>query len=121
MEMKQTTQRKMSEQMRAVMTILSSSEELLKKAKPYVDLGNESINWDEIFKVAKSASHQSLVGFAFALWRDELKPRINIFDGALNLDRSAQMAILQAMMIRWNLSNSVEFYQENPIIKGGAA
>lgn len=121
METKQLSGRKMSQQMSAVMTVISSHAEMLKLAKSYIDLENERIDWDGLFKQANSSAHKAAFGFAFALWRDELRPRINIFEGVLNMDQGVQLAILQAMMIRWNLSKPVEFLQGTYSVEGGAA
>ena len=45
----QNVVQKISSQMRAVLTVLSSDQNLMDATMPYADFYRESIKWDEIF------------------------------------------------------------------------
>jgi hypothetical protein len=121
MNLKQTTGKKLSQQMRAVCTILAADPDLSRIAGRHVDPDNDRIDWDAIFKYPWGSGHKAVLGWAYALWRDEGLAKINLFDGALNLDYPLLNAILEALVIRWNLQKkSIEFPAQQTTIQEGA-
>lgn len=103
MEQKEVSQIAMSQQRKAVMTIISTCEDMNRYASPHIDLSKDQINWDPIFKVRWTTSQKTALGWAFALWRDEPRPRLNIFENSSAMDRELQVAVLHALMIRWGV------------------
>jgi len=118
---KQQTERKMSQQMRAVLAVISADTELQRVAGPHIDPEQDRIDWEPIFKYPWGSGHKTLLGWCYAIWRDESRPRISLFDGAINLDRPLQKAVLEGLMIRWNLKEkAVEFQTQQATIMEGA-
>ncbi|MBL7545529.1 MAG: hypothetical protein JNL11_17045 [Bdellovibrionaceae bacterium] len=99
----QTTQRRISTQMRAVLTILSADPYVMEVVKHYINLDTETIQWDPIFKFGWSSGHRACVLWAYSLWTDEIRTRSNPFDAALSLNPKLQTAVLTALSIRWGL------------------
>jgi hypothetical protein len=75
MEKKEENQIVMSQQMRAVMTIVSACSDIKQYAGPHIDVTLDQINWDLIFKVRWTTSQKTALAWAFALWRDDLPPK----------------------------------------------
>lgn len=112
----QKSQRKLSTQMRAVLTILSADSYLMKTVGPHINLNTETIHWDPIFKFPWCSGHRACVTWAYSLWTDEIRSRANPFDAALNLSPKLQMALLKALSIRWGLpveKEEVQIHQES--------
>ena len=92
-----------SQQMRAVLTIFSADPNLMALVEPFIDLRNETITWDSIYKLSLCSGYRGAVGFAYSLWTDEIRARSAMFDNALGMNPTLQMAILEAMCVRWGL------------------
>lgn len=99
----QTIQRKPSQQMRAVLTVLEADSYFMEMVKPWIDFERETIHWDPIFKFPWSSGHRAAALFIYSIWTDELRPKSNPFDSALSLNPRLQKAVLQALAIRWGL------------------
>ena len=122
MEKKEVSQIAMSQQMKAVMTIISACDDMNRYASPHIDLRLDKIDWDPIFKVRWTTSQKTALGWAFALWRDEPRPRFNVFESSSAIDRELQNAILHALMIRWGFGRkSIELFEQQTTILGGVA
>jgi hypothetical protein len=96
---------KLSNQMRGVLRILNSDEFLFEKISKFIKLESEYIDWESMFRCASFAHEKELANWAYAIWRDEPRFKSNFFDSALNLDSKSQIAILDALAIRWGLLN----------------
>ena len=92
-----------SQQMRAVLHVLSGDPSLEALVKPHIDFENESILWEHIFAIPFGSGHRAAVMLAFGLWTDQLKLRSNPFSAALAMDANLQRAYLEAQAIRWGL------------------
>ena len=122
MEKSGVTQITMSQQMKAVMTIVSACSDMNRYASPHIDLRLDKIDWDPIFKVRWTMSQKTALGWAFALWRDEARPRLNVFENSAAMDRELQVAVLHAAMIRWGFGKkSIELFDQQTTILGGVA
>ena len=75
-----------SAQMRAVMLLLSAEPTLQKALAKFVDQSLESIEWDGLFKAANGADAKVCVHWAYAIWRDEIKPKCNILERTLDAE-----------------------------------
>lgn len=91
----------MSTQMSAVMTIISACGDLGAVASPFINIKLERIEWDPIFKQRWSLSQKTALAWAYAFWRDETRPRFNLFESSTLMDEKMQIAVLKAAMIRW--------------------
>jgi hypothetical protein len=100
----QVPQRKLSVQMRCVLTVLEADSYLKSALSPHIDLELETIHWDRIFKIPFSSGHKTAVSWIYGIWTDETRPRANVFGGALNLSAHLQTAILNALALRWGLA-----------------
>lgn len=107
----QKTQRKLSTQMRAVLTILSADSYLMGIVEPHINLSTETIHWDPIFKFPWCSGHRGCVVWAYSLWTDEIRSRANPFDAALSLSPKLQIAVLKALSLRWGLPVESEEFQ----------
>jgi hypothetical protein len=96
-------QRKMSVQMRCVLTVLEADPYLKTALSPHIDFHLESINWDRIFELRLGSGHSTVVSWLYALWVDEPRPDSNVFGGTFNLSSGLQTAILDALALRWGL------------------
>jgi hypothetical protein len=99
----QTIERKVSRQMQAVLTIFSADSYVMDAVRPNINLETETILWDPIFKFGWCSGHRACILWAYSLWTDELRPRMNPFDAALSLSPKLQTAVLKALSVRWGL------------------
>jgi len=96
------TERKFSQQMRAVLLVLNADPFLMEAVTPFINFETESIYWDKIQKLPLCSGHKSAVRWAYGIWTDEM-PKGNCFGGALNMSAFLQVAILEALCLRWGL------------------
>ena len=100
----QAPERSLSTQMRAVLLIFGADRFLLEAVKPFIDYREENIFWDHIWKIPLCRRHKAAVLFAYAVWRDETRPKSNLFDAALSMNLSLKRACLDALALRWGLN-----------------
>jgi hypothetical protein len=96
-------ERKLSTQLRAVLLIFNSDPYLMNAVSPYINFETESIYWDKINKIPFCSGHKAAVTWAYGVWTDEQKPRANCFDAALRMSSHLQVAVLEALCLRWGL------------------
>ena len=94
--------RKLSQQMRAVLLIFNADPYLMEAVAPYINLETESIYWDKIHKMPFGPGHKGAVRWAYGVWTDEM-PKGNCFEGALEMSPFLQVAVLEALCLRWGL------------------
>ena len=94
---------KISVQMRAVLSIISSDPFLMDAVLPFIDFKNEAIEWDEIFRLPLSSGHRGACQWAFSLWTDNIRENANPFEAALSMDSNLQSGILKALKLRWGI------------------
>jgi len=94
--------RKLSQQMRAVLLIFNADPYLMSTVGPFINLETESIYWDKILKLPFGSGHKGAVRWAYGVWTDEM-PKGNCFDGALSMSPFLQVAVLEALCLRWGL------------------
>lgn len=95
----------MSQELKAVYKILSADPELKRKALPHVDVERQSINWDGIFSNDFGGGHMAALIFAKAIWCDAITTKGDAFDRAFAMDLRLRRVVLEALAIRWSLSN----------------
>lgn len=96
------TERKFSQQMRAVLLILNADPFLMEAVTPFINFETETIHWEKIQKLSLCSGHKSAVRWAYGIWTDEM-PKGNCFSGALNMSPFLQVAVLEALCLRWGL------------------
>ena len=94
---------KLSRQMCAVLRIITAEQCLSDAAFKYIDIQNDSINWEPIFALELDSGCRAAIEFAYAAWTDQLKPNSQLFEGALNMSPELQKACLKAIAIRWGI------------------
>ena len=98
--------KKMSREMRAVLRIINTDEELQRKALPHVDIARESIDWPMIWANDFGGGHSGALCWAMAIWCDRVATNVrglDPFDRAFSLDVPLQIAVIEALKIRWAL------------------
>jgi len=93
----------MSPEMRAVLHIVNSSEELKRKVLPHIEVGRERIYWEKVFREDFGGGHRSAVLWIKAIWCDELPSEGDPFDRAFVMDSTLQTAVIKGLLIRWGL------------------
>jgi hypothetical protein len=73
-------------ELRAVLTILESDDELKRKALPHVNIERQDINWNNIFANDFGSGHRACLSWAKSLWTDRAPSRV-------------------ALAIRWGLAS----------------
>jgi hypothetical protein len=101
-----TPGRKHSTQMRAVLHVLKTDSDLYGRVSPFINFDTETIYWHEIFRQGFGSGHRAAVTWCYGIWTDEPRPRSNCFDSALSMDSRFQVAVLEALAMRWGLSRS---------------
>ncbi len=96
--------RRQSLQLRAVLTVISGDPELARIGIRFVDLVNESINWDELLNWEWSSGQRIALEWARLLWTDRYREKeLNIFDDAFSMDKNLRAAVLRALALRWSV------------------
>jgi hypothetical protein len=95
---------RMPNELRAVLHIVECSEEIRRKALPFIDIDRCSIDWHGIFSNDWCGGHAATLVFAKAIWCDQVTTKSDPFDRAFAMDPSLQKTVLEALAIRWGLS-----------------
>ncbi len=103
MNINTTTEKKVSRELRAVLRIINADEELKQKALPYISIPHETIDWDGIWKNDFGGGHSAALIFAKAIWCDKVITQADPFDRAFAMDSKLQLAVIEALAIRWGL------------------
>lgn len=94
---------KLSQQMCAVLRIITAEQALSDAVFRYIDIQSDSIQWEPIFILDLGTGFRAAIHFAYAAWTDQLKPGCQLFEDALNMSPDLQRACLKAFGIRWGL------------------
>jgi hypothetical protein len=97
--------RKHSLHLRAVLHVLKADSQLYARVSPFISIDTETIYWNEIFRMGFGSGHRGAVTWCYGIWVDEPRPRSNCFDAALNMEPRFQVAVLEALAMRWGLSH----------------
>ena len=97
------TETTLPRELRAVITILASDPELVRKALPHVNIDRQEINWHDIYANDFGGGHSGALAFAKAIWCDKVSTKSDPFDMAFSMDPKLQSAVLRALAIRWRL------------------
>jgi len=90
--------------MRAVLHVLKADPHLYERVFPFINFDTETIYWNEIFRIGFGSGHRGAVTWCYGIWVDEPRPRSNCFNAALSMDPRLQVAVLEALAMRWGLS-----------------
>jgi hypothetical protein len=100
--------KKQSREMRAVLRIINTDQELQRKALPHVDIARESIDLPKIWANDFGGGHSGALCWAMSIWCDKVATNIrnlDPFDRAFSLDVQLQIAVIEALKIRWGLKS----------------
>lgn len=94
---------KLSPQMCAVLRIITAEQLLSDAVFRFINIQDDSIDWDAIFSLDLGASYLAAIQFAYAVWTDRLKPDSHLFEDALSMSPELRRACLKAIGIRWGI------------------
>ena len=94
---------KLSRQMCAVLRIVTADQDLSNAVFRFIDIQNDSVDWEPVFGLDLSAGNRAAIQIAYAVWTDQLKAGTNLFEDALNMTPDLKRACLKAIGMRWNL------------------
>ena len=94
---------KISNQMRAVLSIVSSDSVLMDAVLPYINFKNEAIDWEKFFALPLSPGQNGACLWAHTIWTDQIRPQSNMFEAALLMDSNLQNGVLKALRLRWGI------------------
>src|ERR1700730_17906534 len=94
---------KLSRQMCAVLRIVTADQHLSDAAFRFINLQDDSVDWEPIFALDLDPGNRAAIQFAYAVWSDQLNPGSNLFEDALNMTPDLKRACLKAIGMRWNL------------------
>ena len=96
--------RRQSLQLRSVLTVISGDPQLARIGIRFIDLANESINWDDLLNQEWSSGQRIALEWARILWTDHYRDKnLNIFDDAFSMDKNLRAAVLRALAMRWSV------------------
>ncbi|HEY8269957.1 MAG TPA: hypothetical protein VIG33_03655 [Pseudobdellovibrionaceae bacterium] len=98
-----TQQTKLSPQMCAVLRIITADQFLSDAVFRFINIQNDSIEWELIFSLDLDLGHRAAIEFANMVWNDRLKPDSQLFEDALSMSPELQRACLKALGMRWEL------------------
>lgn len=96
-------ERQPSQEMRAVLKIINASDELKRKVLPHIDINREAINWPKIWSNDFAGGHSGALLWAQAIWLDKVATRHDPFDRAFAMDGPLQVAVIEALAMRWGI------------------
>ncbi len=99
----ETSARKLSMQMRAVLLIFNADPYLMEAVSPYINLETESISWEGLFRIPFRRGHKAAAQWALAIWCDEPLNHVNFFKSAISMSPNLKVAVLEALCLRWGL------------------
>ncbi len=94
---------KLSPQMCAVLRIVTAEQFLSDAVFRYINIQNDSIDWEPIFSLDLGTGFRAAIDIAYAVWTDRLKPGSQLFEDSLSMSPELQRACLKAIGIRWGL------------------
>jgi hypothetical protein len=99
-------QKKISTQLTAVLSIFGADTHLMRSVESFIDMERESIDWPVIFNIPFGSGRRGAATWAYGLWVNEQRPRANCFDAALSMSPQLQLAVLEALALRWGLKQT---------------
>lgn len=93
-----------SRQFRAVLRIATSSPELLVKFCPFISLEQQEVVWERVFAQDFSDGNTAAVHWAYTISTGEAAPR-DPFTFSYSMDRRLALAVIEALMIAWDLDH----------------
>ena len=91
-------------ELKAVLYIFGSDEELKKKALPFVDTDSGTINWNKIFDQRIGNGNKTVIKWAHSIWAAN-SIRQDLIWSSFSLDERLKRVILEALEIRWGLKS----------------
>ncbi len=104
-EKQETPKSSLPPELRAVLLILDSDDELKRKALPHVNVERQDINWNGIFENDFGSGHRACLCWAKSLWTDRTPAKVDIFDRSFSMSPRLQTVVLRAVAIRWGLAS----------------
>lgn len=107
-------QRQLPPELQAVLRIVTADNELQQKALPFVNVERREIDWQSIFHHDLSSGHRAALIWAKIFWLDKMPAKADPFERAFSMDSHLREAVLEALNIRWSLSQDFS----NKLVEG---
>ena len=91
----------LSPKMLAVLIIASTDFYLQESTKQFIDVKNQTVEWDQIFKLKLNAPHKTAMAWAHCIWENEIHPGQSPFHGVSEMDAELKRSILRALTLWW--------------------
>lgn len=90
-------------ELKAVLRIFNTDDELRRKALPHVNIQSQEIDWYSISQNDFGGGHSGAIAWAKAIWADQVSAGVDPFERAFAMQPRLQMAVIEALKIRWGL------------------
>lgn len=101
---KTTTQKEkiLSKEILSVLLIVSADFYLQQSTKQFINIEDQTIQWDALFKLPVNESHKAAITWAYCILSNELPSEgQNPFKMAASMDANMKKVILEALKFRW--------------------
>lgn len=91
----------LSAKMLALLIIVSADFYLQQSTKQFIDVKNESVQWEQLFRLPLTDGHKTAISWAYSIWKNQLHPTCNPFETASSMDSELKKAVLRALSLGW--------------------
>ena len=95
-------EKKLSRETLSVLLIVSADFYLQQSTKQYINIENQTVNWDALFKLPLTESHKAVLTWAYCIWKNEIPSGCNPFLMATSMEPELKKVILEALKFRWS-------------------
>lgn len=91
-------------ELRAVLRILTTDDDLRAKALPHVNIEKRTVSWPDIWANDFDEGHKAALLFACAIWNDSLGDvHANPFEYASSMGQDLRLSVVKALAMRWGV------------------
>jgi len=91
----------LSPEILAALIIVSADFYLQQSTKQYIDLKDQTVQWEQLFRLPLTDGHRAAIGWAYSIWNQAPHPTCNPFETASSMDSELKKAVLRALALRW--------------------
>lgn len=91
-----------TQDLKAILHVFSSDEELKRKALPFVDRESNAVDWAKVLSQKLGNGHTTVVRWARSIWSADSIEQELVWS-SFSLDSHLKRIILEALAIRWGV------------------